>query len=116
MIKWCNQPYDSASWEPQSHLEADYEDEEELQSKIQQFRSRNQLPHIRDLAFYDKYLPPGVRSNPALWRKLEEANGEAEYKDGNRLRPYQLEGVNWLLYCWYHNQSSIIADEMGLGK
>ena len=38
------------------------------------------------------------------------------YKNGNTLRPYQLEGLNWLLYCWLHRQSCIIADEMGLGK
>ncbi|TPX34927.1 hypothetical protein SmJEL517_g02628 [Synchytrium microbalum] len=35
---------------------------------------------------------------------------------GNPLKDYQIEGVNWLLYNWWHNRSSIIADEMGLGK
>lgn len=38
------------------------------------------------------------------------------YKNGNRLRPYQLEGLNWLLFCWYTRQNCILADEMGLGK
>ena len=39
-----------------------------------------------------------------------------EYRGGNTLRPYQLEGLSWLVYCWINRQSCIIADEMGLGK
>ena len=38
------------------------------------------------------------------------------YKNNNILRPYQLEGLNWLIFCWYHSRNSILADEMGLGK
>jgi SNF2 family DNA or RNA helicase len=39
-----------------------------------------------------------------------------EYKNGGKLRDYQVEGLNWLLKCWYSKRSSILADEMGLGK
>ena len=39
-----------------------------------------------------------------------------EYKNGGKLRDYQIEGLNWLLKCWYSKRSSILADEMGLGK
>ena len=38
------------------------------------------------------------------------------YKNGNRLRDYQVDGVNWLASCWYLRHSCILADEMGLGK
>ena len=38
------------------------------------------------------------------------------YKNGLRLRSYQLEGVNWLLQNWHSGRGSILADEMGLGK
>ena len=38
------------------------------------------------------------------------------YKNGNTLREYQLEGVNWLTFCWYNGHNCILADEMGLGK
>ena len=38
------------------------------------------------------------------------------YKDGNQLRSYQLEGLNWLIFNWYTRQNCILADEMGLGK
>lgn len=39
-----------------------------------------------------------------------------EYLNGNTLRPYQLEGVNWLLFSYYNGRNSLLADEMGLGK
>eukprot|EP01035_Chromulina_nebulosa_P019284 gene19284-25143_t len=39
-----------------------------------------------------------------------------EYESGGKLRDYQVEGLNWLLSCWYTKRSSILADEMGLGK
>jgi len=38
------------------------------------------------------------------------------YKNENELRPYQLEGLNWLAFCWHEGRGSILADEMGLGK
>ena len=35
------------------------------------------------------------------------------YKNGNRLRDYQIDGVNWLASTWYKQHSCILADEMG---
>jgi Chromo (CHRromatin Organisation MOdifier) domain len=35
------------------------------------------------------------------------------YKNGNRLRDYQIDGVNWLSSTWYKQHSCILADEMG---
>ena len=32
------------------------------------------------------------------------------------MRPYQLEGLNWLINLWNKGISGILADEMGLGK
>ena len=32
------------------------------------------------------------------------------------LHPYQLEGLNFLRYSWFHNKRVILGDEMGLGK
>lgn len=77
----------------------------------------------------EKYKP-----KPDDWEKVPE---NTTYKNGNELRDYQHEGVNWLLFCWFnrsysysltpHNisvndlfkfyrQNCILADEMGLGK
>ncbi|KAH3903402.1 chromatin-remodeling ATPase ISW1 SCDLUD_001037 [Saccharomycodes ludwigii] len=33
-----------------------------------------------------------------------------------KLRPYQIQGLNWLVSLHRHNLSGILADEMGLGK
>jgi len=33
-----------------------------------------------------------------------------------RLRPYQLEGFQWLAFLWQHRLGGILADDMGLGK
>ena len=38
------------------------------------------------------------------------------YKNNNRVREYQLEGINWLTFCWLNGRNCILADEMGLGK
>jgi hypothetical protein len=39
-----------------------------------------------------------------------------KYQDGRLLRPYQVEGLNWLLSRWHAYTNAILADEMGLGK
>lgn len=44
-------------------------------------------------------LHPQPRPSANSWKKLEESR---EYKNGNTLREYQLEGVNWLLFNWYN--------------
>ncbi|KAJ3058365.1 choline dehydrogenase 6, partial [Podochytrium sp. JEL0797] len=62
---------------------------------------------------YRSYENRGKRPPAKEWSKMDES---PIYKNENVLRAYQLEGLNWLLYCWYHNQNSILADEMGLGK
>jgi SNF2 family DNA or RNA helicase len=39
-----------------------------------------------------------------------------EYKNNNRLRSYQVEGLAWLVQNWHLGHGCILADEMGLGK
>ena len=53
------------------------------------------------------------RPTPSDFRPIKES---PVYKDGNQLRSYQLEGLNWLIFNWYTRQNCILADEMGLGK
>lgn len=33
-----------------------------------------------------------------------------------KLRDYQLDGLNWMVYSWSQDRNVILADEMGLGK
>lgn len=35
---------------------------------------------------------------------------------GGEIMPYQLDGLNWLLYNFHQKKNVILADEMGLGK
>ncbi|KAM6474909.1 chromodomain-helicase-DNA-binding protein 1-like isoform 2-T2 [Liasis olivaceus] len=35
---------------------------------------------------------------------------------GIHLRPYQIEGINWMIRCYETGHSCILGDEMGLGK
>ncbi len=38
------------------------------------------------------------------------------FRGGRTLRPYQVDGLNWMISCWKARRSSLLADEMGLGK
>jgi hypothetical protein len=44
--------------------------------------------------------------------KLYDPAEPHNYKNGNRLRDYQVDGVNWLASTWYKRQGAILADEM----
>uniref|UniRef100_A0A8C9TM66 Chromodomain helicase DNA binding protein 8 n=1 Tax=Scleropages formosus TaxID=113540 RepID=A0A8C9TM66_SCLFO len=97
LVKWCSLPYEDATWE----LKEDVDD-----SKIEEFRKiQERQPRLK--------RTPRPPANS--WKKLEESR---VYKNGNTLREYQLEGVNWLLFNWYNRcvPNCILADEMGLGK
>uniref|UniRef100_W5MK45 Chromodomain helicase DNA binding protein 9 n=1 Tax=Lepisosteus oculatus TaxID=7918 RepID=W5MK45_LEPOC len=95
LVKWCSLPYEDSTWELKEDVD---------QSKIEEFE---QLQAARP-------DPRRVERPPAsMWKKTEQSR---EYRNGNRLRDYQLEGVNWLLFNWYNRRNCILADEMGLGK
>jgi hypothetical protein len=45
--------------------------------------------------------------------KLYDPSEPHLYKNANRLRDYQVDGVNWLASTWYKRHGCILADEMG---
>uniref|UniRef100_A0A3Q2DSU2 Chromo domain-containing protein n=1 Tax=Cyprinodon variegatus TaxID=28743 RepID=A0A3Q2DSU2_CYPVA len=95
LVKWCSLPYEDATWELKEDVD---------EGKVEEFgKLLNRQPRLKKM----------VRPSASAWKKLEETR---EYKNGNTLREYQLEGVNWLLFNWYNRQNCILADEMGLGK
>ncbi|MGH0129219.1 UNVERIFIED_CONTAM: hypothetical protein FKN15_069725 [Acipenser sinensis] len=95
LVKWCSLPYEDSTWELKQDID---------QAKIEEFEKRM----AREPKQMRVERPP---SND--WQKSESSR---EYKNGNALREYQLEGVNWLLFNWYNTRNCILADEMGLGK
>ncbi|KAM9790504.1 chromodomain-helicase-DNA-binding protein 8 isoform X2 [Syngnathus typhle] len=95
LVKWCSLPYEDATWELNEDVD---------EGKVEEFKKiQTRQPRLKKMA----------RPQAGSWKKLEETR---EYKNGNTLREYQLEGVNWLLFNWYNRQNCILADEMGLGK
>uniref|UniRef100_A0A671LEZ5 Chromodomain-helicase-DNA-binding protein 8 n=1 Tax=Sinocyclocheilus anshuiensis TaxID=1608454 RepID=A0A671LEZ5_9TELE len=95
LVKWCSLPYEDATWELKEDVD---------EAKVEEFRKIESRP---------ARLNRTPRPAASAWKKLDESR---EYKNGNQLREYQLEGVNWLLFNWYNRQNCILADEMGLGK
>ena len=92
LIKWCALPYSNATWE----LFDDFQDS----SAVERFNSFNLCPEV-----------PANPARPAAtdWVAYEQS---PDYKYGNKLRPWQLEGVNWLCFNWYQRRGCILADEM----
>ena len=97
LVKWCALNYSSSTWEYASA----FRDE----SKIQRFLDLTRAP--------TEVIEP-ERPEPSQWKPLTEVDA-ANYPNNNELRPWQIEGVNWLLFNWYNRRGSILADEMGLG-
>uniref|UniRef100_A0A8C3G7H4 Chromodomain helicase DNA binding protein 6 n=1 Tax=Cyclopterus lumpus TaxID=8103 RepID=A0A8C3G7H4_CYCLU len=91
LVKWCSLSYEEATWELQEDLDPE---------KIKEFEGIQKLP-------------PDLRHMVKKWHKLDHSK---DYRNGNQLREYQLEGMNWLLFNWYNRKNCILADEMGLGK
>jgi len=98
LVKWQGLQYNEATWEH----EKDVNDDE----KIREFEQWNSIPES-DVGKNFQRPPPSA---------FKEITTSPQYKNNNQLRPYQLEGLNWLRYCWYNRTNSILADEMGLGK
>ncbi|XP_048364586.1 chromodomain-helicase-DNA-binding protein 7 isoform X2 [Sphaerodactylus townsendi] len=97
LVKWCSLPYEDSTWELKQDID---------QAKIEEFEGRALSRGAGKRNVVER--PPADD-----WKKSECSR---EYKNNNKLREYQLEGVNWLLFNWYNTRNCILADEMGLGK
>lgn len=104
LIKWTGLPYDETTWEKKTTVlslpDGPY--------RLKEYESRLTLAQRQSTS-----APSGYRPDRSTYAAMTES---PTYKGDNTLRPYQLEGLNWLVYCWINRQSCIIADEMGLGK
>jgi chromodomain-helicase-DNA-binding protein 7 len=98
LVKWKALAYDESTWE----LEHDIKNIK----KIERFRQVN----IFNPELHLKIVP---KPKADKWQQLKESR---TYKNGNKLREYQIEGISWLSFCWINGRNCILADEMGLGK
>ncbi|KAM3959073.1 uncharacterized protein ACR2FA_006914 isoform 2-T2 [Aphomia sociella] len=97
LVKWKSLQYEDSTWELEEDIDVD---------KIKQYKVFSEIP-LKEKWKFKK------RPSADHWVQLKES---PLYKGGNTLRPYQLEGLNWLLFSWHNNRNCILADEMGLGK
>lgn len=102
LVKWRDMSYVDCTWEWEDQLTDD--------RKIAAYHRFNHPPIING-AHPATYAD--VRPEPNTWAKYQES---PVYNNQNKLRSYQLEGLNWLTFCWYNRRNCILADEMGLGK
>jgi SNF2 family DNA or RNA helicase len=59
----------------------------------------------------DRNLSP-IKQAPSHRRWTESP----KFKFDHELTPYQVEGLNWMIFCWFNRRNAILRDEMGLGK
>mmetsp|Transcript_2659 Transcript_2659/g.4794 ORF Transcript_2659/g.4794 Transcript_2659/m.4794 type:complete len:1931 (-) Transcript_2659:2818-8610(-) len=98
-VKWRSLQYCESTWEYAEDIKDD--------QKLEEFKNRRKLP-----APETKLLQPHFKPRSVDFSHLPMPI----FKNGGQLRPYQMEGYNWLVSCWFRGQGSILADEMGLGK
>ncbi len=96
LVKWRSLPYEDCTWELENDVDP---------IKIKEYEKWKDPPP--EECFFKR------RPRKHEWKKMDKS---LDYKNGNSLRPYQLEGVNWLLFSWYNGRNCLLADEMGLGK
>ncbi|UMM12293.1 hypothetical protein L5515_001145 [Caenorhabditis briggsae] len=100
LIKWSGLPYADCTWEDEKMVAPD---------QIQAYYHR-----------VENLKPPNKNATVLRKRpKFEKLESQPDYLKTNgdhKLRDYQLEGLNWMIYAWCKGNSSILADEMGLGK
>jgi len=108
LVKWQGVGPEGATWEDEASAGGMY-----LFGEID-------IPH-EELTFalrkYRRSLKINRHWNPkkgpqCRFVKLEQKDLPINYE----LMPYQLEGVNWLVFNWHRGRNCLLADEMGLGK
>eukprot|EP00804_Cyclotella_cryptica_P019560 CCRYP_014309-RA/>CCRYP_014309-RA protein AED:0.14 eAED:0.14 QI:0/0.76/0.66/1/0.64/0.44/18/4750/927 len=105
IVKWKGLQLTDATWEYWLDIKRDFVDE------VEDFWYRQKVPSTNEI----KLISNASHPHPKDFKKMTES---PLFDTGPvlKLRAYQLEGVNWLLWNWYNRRSCILADEMGLGK
>lgn len=74
--------------------------------KIAQYRRFNKPPTRKD-------HEPSYTQEEFDARRNHWYAESPPFKSGNKLRDYQIEGLNFLIKAWYDDRNTILADEMG---
>jgi hypothetical protein len=95
LVKWVGLSYVHATWE----TEEDVDDP----GKIAEFRRFNRQTQKDQSVTYT--------AEEFMLRKASWYKESPVYKNKNRLRDYQVLGINWLINAWYEDRNCILADE-----
>ena len=129
IVKWKGLPYAEMTWEYWRNIKRYAVDEAEdfwYRQKAPSLSEAKEIsgrphPHMRDFKKLQESPKFGISTKPRPIAEIQGredvlTNGNGDNDPGFRLRSYQLEGVNWLLFNWWNHRSCILADEMGLGS
>ena len=96
-VKWTGLSYSQCTWETKEDVD------DEL--KIAQYRRFNLRPTRQEQA--PEYTQAEFDARRDRWYPESPT-----YKTANKLRDYQIEGLNFLIKAWYDDRNTILADEM----
>lgn len=107
LVKWQGLPYSASTWEHSRYVHDD--------GKVREFERRQRIPgpDRPELLGASATQPrPPLSAWLSTHAKMSAPDHLPIFKNGNQLRPWQIDGVNFLNYNWYQRKGCILADEV----
>ncbi|CAN8074376.1 unnamed protein product [Agarophyton chilense] len=108
LVKWCILSYEDCTWEHRSDLSTEAD-----MKAVDAFSDREQA--VLTVTNKKRFNPFNVKDDRPKMKRMAE-QPKFLHGEGRTLRPYQLNGLNFLAFAWTKRNNVILADEMGLGK
>ncbi|KAK4876072.1 hypothetical protein RN001_012494 [Aquatica leii] len=84
--------------------------------KFSNFFKQKLEEHLYDLHFNERDLKDDSRYDQSSSKNLDVLKTKLKFFEGGSLKPYQVDGLIWLINLFENGLNGILADEMGLGK
>ena len=106
LVKWEGLPYSEATWETEEDLLAS--NALVAGAKIEEWQARQ--ARLSEANFHVDAQRKAFKQSST--RALQQQPAFLEF---GKLRDYQLDGLNWMVYSWSQDRNVILADEMVSG-